>query len=218
MELNNYLKERGLLGKKSIESAFYSIDRADFVPEKLKKFAYKDIPLQIGSGQTISQPQVVAFMIDLLDVKEGDKVLDIGFGSGWTTALLAEIVRQKNNTSKDFSSDNFEKKGKVVGLEILSSLYEYGKSNISKYNFIERKIVELFLEDGRNGKKEIAPYDCVLVSAADKDKNLPKKIINQIKENGKMVLPVKNSIFLFEKKGNYFIEKEYLGFSFVPLV
>ena len=94
-ELVEYLKRYGLLNNKSIKDAFMVVDRADFVPEKAKEIAYADHALSIGEGQTISQPRVVAFMLDLLQPKKGDKIMDVGAGSGWQTGLLAEIVGDK---------------------------------------------------------------------------------------------------------------------------
>ncbi len=201
--LADYLKERGLLDEELLNSAFLSIDRKDFVPEEHKRYAYKDIALPIGYSQTISQPQVVAFMLNLLDVKPGQTVLDIGFGSGWATCLLAEVVGLS---------------GKVIAVERVREVYEYGKKNIEKYNFIKKGVVEVFLGDGKEGKKDKAPYDRVLVSAENKEGNLPSQIKNQLKEGGKMVLPIGSSIFLFIKKKEGFETKEYHGFSFVPLL
>ncbi len=200
-DLANFLKERDLLKKKEYYDAFCKIDRADFVVEEFKEHAYRDTPLPIGNGQTISQPQVVAFMINLLSPQKGDIVLDIGFGSGWTTSLLAEIV---NN-------------GKVVGVEKVPEVYEFGRENIEKYNFIEKGTVELFLGDGKKGKKEKGPYNCILVSAADKNENLPAELKDQLKDGGRIVIPVNSSVFLFTKEGEEFKKEEYPGFVFVPL-
>ncbi len=201
-KLPNFLKEKGFLERRECYDAFCKIDRADFIPEESKKYAYEDFPLPIGNGQTISQPQVVAFMLHLLSPREGDNVLDIGFGSGWTTALLAEIV----------------KNGKVIGIEKIEEVYEFGKKNIEKYGFIEDGVVELFLGDGKRGKKEKGPYDCILISAADKDHNLPSILGDQLKEGGRIVLPINSSIFLFTKEKRGFKKEEYPGFVFVPLV
>ncbi len=201
-ELIDYLKEKGFLKKENVYNAFSKIDRKDFVPEELKEHAYKDVPLSIGYGQTISQPQVVSFMIELLFPERGQNILDIGFGSGWTTALLAEIV----------------KTGKVIGVEKVPEVYNFGKKNIEKYSFMNRKIVELFLGDGRKGRADKGPYDRVLVSAADRARDLPRNLTGQIKEGGRVVIPIDSSIFLFVKKEGSFQWEEYPGFSFVPLV
>ncbi len=191
-----------MLKDETVYRAFLKIDRKDFVLEEFKKDANKNIPLPIGEGQTISQPEVVAFMIELLSLGGKQKVLDIGFGSGWTTALLAEIVKQ----------------GKVIAIERVPQLYEFGRKNIEKYGFLNEKIVEVFLEDGKKGKEEKGPYDAILVSAECKDKNFPEKIKNQLKEGGRMVVPIGSSIYLFFKNEENLSFKEYPGFSFVPFV
>ncbi len=200
-KLISIFKKGGYLSPE-IERAFSKIDRADFVPDNLKEYAYEDVPLSIGFGQTISQPQVVAFMINLLSVKEDDNILDIGFGSGWTTALLAEIAKE----------------GRVTAIEKIPEIFCFGKKNIDKYNFIKKKKVELFLGDGRKGKKENAPYNKVLVSAADSDYRFCLGIKDQLQKEAKIVIPINSSIFLFTKSNNDFKKEEYRGFSFVSLV
>jgi protein-L-isoaspartate(D-aspartate) O-methyltransferase len=200
-ELVNYLKERGVLKTKEIINAFLKIDRKDFVKEEYKEQAYFDTPLPTLMGQTISQPYVVAFMLELLQPQKGQKILDIGFGSGWTTCLLSEIVGEN---------------GKVYGIEIVPEVFEFGKKNIEKYNFIQKGIVEVFLMDGSKGFSEKAPFDRILVSAASK--KIPEEMILQLKDGGILVIPDFEGIWKVEKI-NGKIEKEYhYGFVFVPLV
>jgi protein-L-isoaspartate(D-aspartate) O-methyltransferase len=200
-ELVSYLRELKVLKNKEIIDAFLKIDRKDFVKEEYKDQSYFDTPLPTLMGQTISQPYVVAFMIELLEPKKGEKILDIGFGSGWTTSLLAEIVGEN---------------GKVYGIEIIPEVFEFGKNNIEKYNFIQKGLVELFLKDGSKGLIEKAPFDRILVSAAAK--KIPENLIFQLKNGGILVIPDFNGIWKF-KKINDKIEKEYFdGFVFVPLV
>ena len=201
--LNDYLRKAGLLEEEIIFNSFSNIDRKDFVKEELRESAYHDTALSIGCNQTISQPRVVAFMISLLNPKKGDKVLDIGFGSGWTTSLLAEIVGES---------------GKVYGIEIVPEIYDFGRSNIEKYSFFEKNRVEVFLGNGRESRKETAPYDCILVSASDKDPQLALKLREDLKIGGRVVIPIKNSIFLFTNRENDFEMEEYDGFTFVPLI
>ena len=189
------------IGSEKIKEAFQRIDRSDFVTEKEKKDAYKDIPLSIGYGQTISQPLVVAFMLEILDLREGDKVLDVGFGSGWTTALLAFIVGSK---------------GEVIAIEKIPEVYEFGKRNIEKYSFLKSKRVEVFCGDGKEGRRDKAPFDRILVSASAKD-DLPISLKEQLKVGGKAVSPIGSSVFLFLKKEEGFETVEYPGFLFVPL-
>jgi len=195
------LIERGYLKTPEIISAFKKIKRKDFVREEYKDLAEIDEPLPIGYGQTISQPSTVAFMFELLQPKKGDKILDIGSGSGWTATLLAEIVGEK---------------GKVYALEIIPELKEFGEKNVAKYNFVKKGIVKFICSDGSHGLPSESPFDKILVSASAT--KIPSALKNQLKNNGRMVIPVGNSIFLVIKKNNKYEEKEFEGFSFVPLV
>lgn len=176
------------------------INRADFVPDDMKDLAELDEALPIGYGQTISQPFTVAFMFKLLQPEPGQKILDIGSGSGWTTALLANIVGDK---------------GKVIAIEIIPELKEFGEKNVAKYGL---KNVQFVCADGSKGYKKKAPFDGILCSAAVQDK-IPQAWKEQLKVGGRIVVPIKNSIWLFIKKSeDIFEEKEYPGFVFVPLV
>lgn len=171
----------------------FFIDRKDFVLEQDKDIAYEDRPLSIGYGATISQPSTVYFMLELLGAGKKDKVLDIGSGSGWTTALLAKQAKE------------------VWGTEITPELAEWGKNNLAKYNFKNSKIVlakEL-------GLPEKAPFDKILVSASAEE--LSKELIRQLKIGGRMIIPIKNSIWKIDKLKGGLKKKEYPGFVFVPL-
>lgn len=202
MNLIDFLIKFELLKTPEIIEAFRKIKRIDFLPEKLKDLAELNEALPIGFSQTISQPLVVAFMFEHLQPKAGEKILDVGSGSGWTTALLTEIVG---------------KNGKIIALEIISELMELGKKNVSKYNFIEKKIVEFVCADGSKGYEKEAPYDKILASASAS--HLPDAWKKQLKIGGKIVTPIGNSIWVFTKiKENEFKEVEYSGFSFVPLI
>ena len=198
-ELIKHLIDSGVLKSSEIIKAFQNIDRADFVLEKDLKEAYKDNPLSIGYGQTISQPYTVAFMLELLNPKEGEKILDIGSGSGWTTALLSEITGEK---------------GKIIGMEIIPELVEFGKLNLGKYNFTHAKILKAYKNLGF--LKE-APYDKILVSATTDESSI-EKLTKQLKISGVLVIPVYSSIWKVIKNSekDWEIEK-HTGFSFVPL-
>ncbi|MCD6094825.1 protein-L-isoaspartate O-methyltransferase [bacterium] len=209
MSLVDSLVFKGYLKTPQIQKAFQKIKRIDFLPEEFKYLAEVDEALPIGRGQTISQPSVVAFMIELLQPKEGDKILDVGSGSGWTTALLASIVGEK---------------GRVIGVELIPELKEFGERNVAKYNFIEKGIVEFICADGSQGYKTAAPYDKILVSAAAQER-VPIALKEQLKQQGRIVIPIGNSIYLLIKKEydfknqRYRFEKhEYPGFVFVPLI
>ena len=192
----------GYLKSPRIIEAFLAIDRKDFVALEYKDEAYLDIPLPIGFGQTISQPLTVAFMLELLQPKQGDKILDIGSGSGWTTALLAYLVKPK---------------GKVIALDIIPELVEFAKKNVGKYNFVKKGIVQFLCADGKLGYEKESPYDKILVSASAFE--VPQELFKQLKIGGKMVLPIEESIVLIEKTSqNDYKKQEFPGFVFVPLV
>ena len=202
MALIDELIEEGWLKTPRIIEAFREIKRVDFLPEDMKNLAELNEALPIGYGQTISQPLVVAFMLEQLQPQPGDKILDIGSGSGWTVALLAEIV---------------SKKGKVIAIEIIPELKEFGERNVSKYNFIERGIVQFICADGSKGYQKEAPYDKILVSATAERVFPAWK--EQLKISGRIVTPIGSSIWLFTKKSETdFEEIEYPGFAFVPLI
>lgn len=201
-QLVNSLIKEGWLKTPRIIEAFLKIKREDFLPKDIKDLAEVNEALPIGFGQTISQPLVVAFMLELLQPREGEKILDIGSGSGWTSALLGEIVG---------------KKGKVIAIEIIPELKEFGEKNVAKYNFIEKGIVQFVCADGSKGWEKESPFDKILVSAEAKTLYLAWR--EQLKIGGRIVVPIENSIWLFEKKSeNNFESKEYPGFVFVPLV
>jgi len=192
--VNEQIIHRGIDEKNVIE-AFLKVPRHLFVPFMYKLFAYEDQPLSIGYGQTISQPTVVAFMLELLQPERGDKILDIGSGSGWTTALLSQIAE------------------KVIAVEVIAELKEFGEKNAKKYS----KNVEFILGDGSLGYSKEAPYDKILASASAKE--IPNAWRRQLKVGGRIVAPVKESIWLLEKKSkDNFKETEYKRFLFVPLV
>jgi len=202
MTLIESLIKEGWLKTPGIVEAFKTIKRVDFLPPELKNLAELNEALPIGYGQTISQPLVVAFMLEKLSPKKGDRILDIGSGSGWTSALLAQIVG---------------KKGKIFSLEIIPELKKRGEKNVAKYNFIRKGIVEYICADGHNGYKKGAPFDKILISA--EVRTFSKAWEKQLKPKGRIVLPIHNSIWLLVKKSEGgFKKKEYPGFVFVPLV
>lgn len=199
----------GYLKTQSIIDAFMHIDRADFVPEEMKKYAYVNEPLPIGFGQTISQPLTVAFMLELLSPKQGEIILDIGVGSGWQSSLLAFIV------SRDRSDD--DTKTLVFGIERIPELAESAKENVEKYGFLKKGIISIVDGDGSKGIPENAPYDKIIAAASGD--SIPKSWKDQLKIGGKIVAPIGESIVVLEKKSaDLFEEKAFFGFRFVPLI
>ena len=196
------LINQGVLKTPRIIEAFEKINRADFVPAAIRENAYINEPLPIGEGQTISQPLTVAFMIELLQPKSGDKIFEIGFGSGWQTAILAEIVGGK---------------GKIFAVERIKELFEFGTKNISKYNFIKEGIVKTILGDATKGLKKYAPFDKIIAAASAQE--VPEEWLTELKIGGRLVMPIKESIWLYIKKSAKEFEKQkFPGFVFVPLI
>ena len=209
------LVSRGYLKTAVIIESFKNIDRKDFMASEYRDLAYIDEAMPIGFGQTISQPLTVAFMMELLEPKPGDKILDLGSGSAWTTALLAYIVGER---------------GKVFGIEKIPELVKFGRKNLAKYKF---KNAEILPAGKKLGLPKEAPsalnrvegpalsraegFDRILVSAAAEE--LPQELINQLKIGGRLVIPIRHSIWKIDKISEKDIRKEeYYGFSFVPLV
>lgn len=216
MKLIDSLIQDGWLKTPRIIEAFKKIKRADFLPEDLKDSTELNEALPIGFGQTISQPLVVAFMIELLAPEPGEKILDIGSGSGWTSALLSHIVSEKELKSK-IKNKILKINGKVIAIEIIPELKEFGEKNTAKYNFIEKGIAEFICTDGSKGYKKQAPYDKILASASAP--KVPEAWKQQLKIGGKIVAPLGYSIWQINKESeSHFLEKEYPGFSFVPLI
>lgn len=198
-DLISDLVKDGYLKTPAIIEAFQKIDRKDFVRKDFKERAYINEALPIGHGQTISQPLVVAFMLELLDLKPNEKVLEIGTGSGWKTGLMAELGAE------------------VLSIERIPELKKIAELNLEPYGFLENKKARLFLGDGSKGCPDAAPFDKIIAAASAEV--LPESWKEQLNIGGKIVAPVGQSIVVLEKIAkNKFNSKEYLGFSFVPLI
>ncbi|MBM3251097.1 MAG: protein-L-isoaspartate O-methyltransferase [Candidatus Nealsonbacteria bacterium] len=207
MNTVDFLIQDGWLKTPRIIESFRKIKRVDFIPDDTKNLAEINEALPIGYGQTISQPLTVAFMLEQLQPEPSQKILDIGSGSGWTTALLAYIV----------SGREIGGGGRVMAIEIIPELKEFGENNVAKYNFIEKGIAEFICADGSKGYKKEAPFDRILCSAAAEE--IPSAWKEQLKIGGRIVTSVKNSIWTVIKISKKdFEEAEYPGFVFVPLV
>ena len=192
------LKDSGAIRSATVEVAFRAIDRARFVTEELQPLAYADTVLPIGEEQTISQPTVVAFCLEWLQARTGDRVLDVGSGSGWTTALLAYLVGPT---------------GLVIGIERVPALVAFGSKNLSAYAFTHAHIEQAGNELGKYGA---APFDRILVSASTDE--VPETLAQQLADNGRMVISVRNAICVVDRTGDQFKVARHEGFVFVPLI
>ena len=200
-ELVKRLTYEGRIKSHEVEKAFLEIPREVFIPDNIKRYAYLDTPLEIGQGQTISAPHMVAIMVEALDLKKGQKVLEIGAGSGYHAAIVAKIV------GKD---------GHVYTIERFSQLAVFAKNNLKK-----AKITNVTVEkgDGSEGLLKYSPYDRIYVTCAAPD--IPQPLIEQLKDSGKLMIPIGQMICnleLIEKKGNEIKTKNLGGCAFVPLV
>ena len=195
------LKKQGMNFSKKVIKAFKAIPREKFVMENYKERAYEDSPLPILLGQTISQPSTVLKFLDALDVKLGNKVLEIGSGSGYNTALLSKLVGTK---------------GFIYSTEIAEPLAEFARNNIKK---IKIKNVEILRIDGSQGLMEKEPFDRIILTVACS--KIPDVLIDQLKTGGILVAPVgpiyaQNLVRL--KKPSKTISEKILGqYQFVPM-
>jgi len=180
-----------------ISAAMTAIDRQGFLPAADRDRAGYDGPLPIGHGQTNSQPRTVEDMLRLLDPRPGQRVLDVGSGSGWTTALLAHLV----GTS-----------GHVVGVELEPELVEFGGANLAATGQPWARIEQA---GEVLGWPPDAPYDRVLVSADGG--SLPDELLDQLAAGGRMVLPVSGRMTLVVRDGERLVTSEHGAYSFVPL-
>ena len=186
---------------KEVEKAFLEVKREEFVPENIKNYAYIDSPLEIGNGQTISAPHMVAIMVEGLDIKKGQKILEIGAGSGYHAAIVSRLVGNK---------------GHVYSIERFASLGENAKKNLEKTK-IENVTIEI--GDGSEGLQKYAPYDRIYVTCAAPD--IPQPLIDQLKDGGKLMIPVGRmfcQLELIEKVKDKIHSKNLGGCAFVPLV
>ena len=210
-ELIIQLQQSGVLKTARIIRAFLAIDRKNFVPREQEDVAYADEPLPIGWGQTISQPTTVAFMLELLQPEYGDKVLDIGSGSGWVTALLAHIVSTPQGSPKK------GEKGSVYALERICELVEVAHKNLSAYNFIERGIVDMRCTNAQDGLPKYAPFRRIHCAASLQD--VPKAWKEQLSKGGRLVAPIGRSLVsIIREDTDTYQQEEYPGFVFVPFI
>jgi len=195
------LQKEGRIISNDVEDAFLAIPRELFVPNKQKPYSYIDKPLDIGSDQTISAPHMVAIMVEAIDLQKGQKILEIGAGSGYHAAIVSHIVG---------------KEGKVISVERIESL---GESAIEHLKKAEIRNVKVIVGDGSIGLELYAPYDHIYVTCAAP--LIPKPLIDQLKNGGSLLIPVGDRICDLQKitKKDGETSVEHLGgCAFVPLI
>jgi len=188
---------RGVTDERVLK-AMRKVPREQFVPEEVRGESYSDGPLPIGYDQTISQPFVVAFMTEKLGLRPADRVLEIGTGSGYQAAILAELA------------------AKVYTIEIVEPLGKRAAQTLQRLGY---KNVQVKIGDGYQGWPEYAPFDAVIVTCAPN--HVPQPLVEQIKEGGRIIIPVgpagDQTLYLLEKKNGRLEQRNVLPVSFVPM-
>ncbi|WP_054841867.1 protein-L-isoaspartate(D-aspartate) O-methyltransferase [Vulcanisaeta distributa] len=170
--LVSMLKDEGIIKSDRVERAMLSVPREEFLPNYLRLYAYEDTPLEVMYGQTISAPHMVAMMCELLDLKPGLKVLEVGTGTGYHAAVCAEAM---------------ERRGTIYTIEYYPGLALYATQNLARLGYLG--IVHVFIGDGSKGLPKYAPFDRILVTAAAPPK-VPPKLFEQLSSDGIMVIPI----------------------------
>ena len=192
------IQRRGVSDKKVL-NAMNQVPRHSFVPEELISQAYADHPLPIGRGQTISQPYIVALMTESLNLKGGERILEIGTGSGYQAAILTKVAKE------------------IYTIEIKKKLYQNASNVLRSMGYTN---VKTHHGDGYFGWVEASPFDCIMITAAID--HIPPPLLKQLKEGGRLILPLGNpfsyqNLTLITKKGNDYTVKQITGVLFVPM-
>ena len=179
--------------------AMETVPRHLFVPEDQRAYAYDDTPLPIGFGQTISQPYIVALMTELLRIQSNDLILEIGSGSGYQAAVLAQLA------------------DRIITVERIPELASQARKNIERAGMVN---VAVHVDDGTLGFPEEAPFDAIIVTAAGPD--VPEALTGQLSENGRLIIPVGGTtmqeLILVERRGNDLVRSHHGGCRFVRLI
>jgi protein-L-isoaspartate(D-aspartate) O-methyltransferase len=195
--IKEQIEARGIFDT-SVLKAIFNVPRHLFIPEDLRHKAYDDCPLPIGNSQTISQPYIVAFMTEALEIKGNEKILEIGTGSGYQAAILSKMVKE------------------VYTIEIVKELYEKTKILFEELGYENIKCKS---GDGYNGWHQEAPFDGIIITAAPH--KIPEILLAQLKINGKMIVPVgegwSQELKCIIKTEEGIIIKNLLGVRFVPM-
>ena len=188
---------RGIKNAKVLD-AMGKVPRHFFVPEELRDSAYADGPLPIGAGQTISQPYIVAYMTEILELRGAERVLEVGTGSGYQTAVLAEIVKD------------------VFTIEVVATLSQRAQDVLKSLGYVN---IQFEIGDGTRGWKDFAPYEAIMVTAAPG--SVPKVLQEQLQVGGRMIIPIGvdyQELVLVRREEKTFKETRLLPVRFVPLV
>jgi protein-L-isoaspartate(D-aspartate) O-methyltransferase len=197
------LEREGILHDERVREAMLRVPRYLFVPEKYRKYAHVDEPLPIPAGQTVSAPHMVAIMLQLADLRPGMNVLEIGTGSGWNAALIAELVKTD-----------------VYTIERVPELVEFARRNLERAGYSEK--VHVIPGDGTKGFPPKAPYDRIIVTAGAPE--IPKPLVEQLKPGGKLIIPVgsyhlwQDLLEVVKLPDGSIKVKNHGGVAFVPLI
>jgi len=195
--VSTQIKARGIQNREVLDTMM-KVQRHLFVPDHYRKSAYSDYPLPIGHGQTISQPYIVAYMTEILNLESDHRVLEIGTGSGYQAAILAELVKE------------------VYTVEIIPELEKAAKNRLIKLGYDN---IHTRSSDGYFGWQENTPYDAIIVTAATE--YIPPPLIDQLKDKGMMIIPVGSpfnvqTLMLVEKQGDDISTRSLMSVRFVP--
>lgn len=202
-QLVDSLVRRGYVTSEAVEKAMRRVPREEFLPQDIRPEAYVDTPLPIGEGQTISAPHMVAIMAEKLDLSPGQKILEIGAGSGYHAAVCAEVI----------SPD-----GHIFTIERISSLAAFAEDNLKRTGYAG--LVTVIFGDGTKGLPDKAPFDRIFVAAGAPD--IPAPLTDQLADGGKLLLPVGGryyqDLIKVERKGKKLVKENMGGCIFVPLI
>jgi len=196
--IEEQLIKRGIKDKKLIET-LYEIKRHFFIPLSLKTRSYDDCAIEISPGQTISQPYITALMIELLELSGNEKVLEIGTGTAWQTAILARMAKE------------------IYSVEIRETLNNFALENIKKFNF---QNIKMKIDDGKKGWIEESPFDRIIINCATQ--KVPDTLFDQLSDKGILLAPIGNDecqiLKIYNKNGNNIQERQSIPVRFVKMI